>query len=142
MVHVGGTLEAVINTDGAAYTTDTDNFLLGDLRVDTSDEGNASADLSVGEVIVYNRALTEDEIEGVAEWLQANIGVDASKGGSAFAEEGLLGYWTFDEGSGSVAGDVAGSSRNATVRNGEPTWTEGRHGKAIEFNGDSEKVRN
>ncbi len=139
--NVSGTLEKAITDAGGAYTTETNDFHLGDLRVDSSDEGNASADLSVAEVIVYNRALEEPEIQGVSEWLQANIGLSDDGGGEgALAEEGLLGYWSFDEGEGDVAGDLSGNERVANVRNGGPVWIDGRFGQALEFDGDDDLV--
>jgi len=46
---------------------------------------------------------------------------------------GLVGYWTFDEGSGTTAGDSAGVN-NGTLMNGT-TWTTGKVGSALSFDG-------
>jgi len=47
---------------------------------------------------------------------------------------GLVGYWTFDEGTGNLAYDVSGNNNNGLLNNG-PTWTTGRYGGALNFDG-------
>ena len=46
---------------------------------------------------------------------------------------GLIGYWPFDEGTGSVAYDQSGNGYNAALTN--TTWTSGPLGSAASFNG-------
>ena len=53
---------------------------------------------------------------------------------------GLIAHWKFDEGSGTTAGDSAGSN-TGTLTNG-PTWTSGKVGGAIEFDGINDRVSN
>lgn len=58
---------------------------------------------------------------------------------SASLTDGLVGHWTFDEGSGTTAGDSAGSN-NGTLTNG-PTWIEGKIGnRAISFDGSNDYI--
>ena len=47
----------------------------------------------------------------------------------------LVGYWSFDEGVGSVAHDSSGNGLDGTL-NGDPQWVEGQLGGALEFDGD------
>ncbi len=47
---------------------------------------------------------------------------------------GLVGHWTFDEGQGATAFDSSGHSLHGTLR-GNPTWTTGQLGGALDFNG-------
>jgi Concanavalin A-like lectin/glucanases superfamily len=47
---------------------------------------------------------------------------------------GLVGYWRFNEGSGTTAADFSGVSGPGTLVNG-PAWTSGRVGQALSFNG-------
>ncbi len=54
--------------------------------------------------------------------------------GCAFAEEGLIGYWPFDEESGIVAKDHSGNANHGLV-NGNALWSEGVAGRALEFDG-------
>jgi thermitase len=46
---------------------------------------------------------------------------------------GLIGYWTFNEGTGSVAHDSSGNGYNATLSN--TTWTTGLFSYGLSFNG-------
>jgi chitodextrinase len=53
---------------------------------------------------------------------------------------GLVGYWNFDEGSGTTANDSSGNGNNGTLVNG-PTWTTGKVGSgALSFNGINDYV--
>ena len=47
---------------------------------------------------------------------------------------GLVGYWSFDEGSSSTAYDASGNGNNGTLTNG-PKWTKGKSGTALSFDG-------
>ncbi len=51
---------------------------------------------------------------------------------------GLLGYWTFDEDTGTIAHDISGNGNNGTV-NGA-TWTAGKINSALSFNGSTTDV--
>ncbi|MCW5809607.1 MAG: hypothetical protein KIT84_01225 [Labilithrix sp.] len=46
--------------------------------------------------------------------------------------DGLIGYWAFDEGSGQTARDGAGASDGEIAG---ATWTSGRYGGALRFDG-------
>ncbi|MHC4543372.1 MAG: LamG domain-containing protein, partial [Planctomycetota bacterium] len=50
----------------------------------------------------------------------------------------MIAHWKFDEGSGSIAIDSAGTN-NGTL-NGDPTWTTGRIGGALSFDGNGDYV--
>jgi hypothetical protein len=53
---------------------------------------------------------------------------------------GLVGYWNFDEGSGTTAADSSGNGNNGTLTNG-PTWTAGKVGSgALSFDGTNNYV--
>lgn len=53
--------------------------------------------------------------------------------------DGLIGYWPFDEGDGGTAHDHSGHSHVGTI-NGA-SWTEGRYGGALRFDGVDDYVR-
>jgi hypothetical protein len=53
--------------------------------------------------------------------------------------EGLVGWWTFDEGSGTTARDSSGNNNHGTLMNG-PTWTQGKVGAALSFDGVDDRV--
>jgi len=83
-----GTIEQIHNSSGNSYTTSTDNFYLGDLRADsTTGEGTSGysrSDIEIAEVLVYNTSLSEADITGISEWLQANVRVERK---TAFSPE-------------------------------------------------------
>jgi flagellin-like protein len=54
--------------------------------------------------------------------------------GESLRDPSLVGYWKFDEGSGNIAYDSSGNGYNGILVNG-PTWTSGKYGGALKFNG-------
>src|SRR3989344_5943621 len=55
---------------------------------------------------------------------------------------GLIGYWKFDEGSGTMAQDYSGNNNIGTLTNGA-TWTTGKIGaNALNFDGTKERLYN
>jgi hypothetical protein len=52
---------------------------------------------------------------------------------------GLVGYWPFDEGSGTTANDYSGNGNTGTLTNG-PTWVTGQLNRALNFNGTNQYV--
>ncbi len=54
---------------------------------------------------------------------------------------GLVGYWSFNEGTSTIAGDFSGKGNMGTLTNMENTdWVSGSRGKALNFDGVDEKV--
>ena len=53
--------------------------------------------------------------------------------------DGLLGWWKFDDGSGTVANDSSGNGNHGNLTNG-PIWTTGKIGGALSFDGVDDKV--
>jgi hypothetical protein len=52
---------------------------------------------------------------------------------------GLIGHWTFDEGSGTTVADSSGNNNTGTLVNG-PTWDTGKIGGALSFDGSDDYV--
>ncbi len=70
-------------------------------------------------------------------WLILSMGLLGSTAYAVFdpqKDPALLGWWSFDEGSGTVAKDGSGHGNNGTL-NGGPTWVPGLYGTALHFNG-------
>ena len=57
-------------------------------------------------------------------------------------DTGLVGWWRFDEGSGSTAADSSGESNNGTLNgsNGLPTWASGVSDGALQFDGTDDYI--
>ncbi len=61
---------------------------------------------------------------------------------SSNLEEGIVGYWHLDEGSGTTSTDASGRGNNGTLTNG-PTWQSGSNckaGKCLSFDGTDDAV--
>jgi len=56
------------------------------------------------------------------------------------ADASLVGYWTFDEGSGRVAYDYSGQGNDGTIE-GDPQWVPGKLGGALQFDGDDDQIQ-
>jgi hypothetical protein len=52
---------------------------------------------------------------------------------------GLVGYWSFNEGSGTTAHDTSGQGNTGTIT-GSPSWVTGESGKALQFTSTSQYV--
>lgn len=52
---------------------------------------------------------------------------------------GLVGYWPFDDGSGTVATDFSGNGYTGTLNTGQQ-WVDGKRGRALNFNNSSDFV--
>jgi tetratricopeptide (TPR) repeat protein len=53
----------------------------------------------------------------------------------SFSTGRMIGWWTFDEGRGSIAFDSSGHANDGTLQ-GDPQWTDGNIGGALELDGD------
>lgn len=51
---------------------------------------------------------------------------------------GVLGHWTFDEGSGSTIADFSPNASDASFNTGTPMWVSGVRGGALEFDGSND----
>jgi peptidoglycan/xylan/chitin deacetylase (PgdA/CDA1 family) len=67
---------------------------------------------------------------------EVNVSVAGSDDSSGFIDwnRSLVGYWPFDEGSGTTANDKSSYGSNGTLKNG-PQWTTGKLGNALQFAG-------
>jgi hypothetical protein len=71
-------------------------------------------------------------VSGVTLWLNTRPVVQAAV---INPHPGLVGWWTFNEGSGTLAGDSSGNGYNGIIY-GAATWVTGVYGDALKFNGD------
>jgi len=69
-----------------------------------------------------------------------SVNVTVSPSSSGSGTPGLAGYWTFDEGTGSVAADSSGNGNTGTLSN-NPIWATGKNGGAIQLDGATQDVR-
>lgn len=95
----------------------------------------------IDEVRVYNRALSQSEIQtdkDVSVVAQTSGGSGGGGGGGG-SPSGLVAAYGFDEGSGSSVADSSGHSNGGTV-SGASWTTSGKFNKALDFDGTNDKV--
>jgi hypothetical protein len=128
-----GTLVGTVPT--AAFNT-TDSVSIG-RRYNNSKNWDGLID----EPRIYNRALTAAEI--AAQYAAAapdktNTSVSTPQG-TGRLDSGLAGYWKLDENTGTSAADASTNSNTGTLTNG-PSWTTGRIGSAVDFDGTNDYI--
>jgi len=79
----------------------------------------------IDEARVYNRALSPAEVQKLYNWAP-----------------GPVGYWNFEEGSGSTLFDRSSNGNNSDTFGGSPIWTTGKYGKAVNFDTNSYARKN
>src|SRR3989338_4371857 len=72
-------------------------------------------------------------------WLLSFNMVDAALISKPPANLGLVGYWSMNENTGTVASDFSGNGNRGILTNG-PTWVDGKRGKALNFDGVNDYV--
>jgi hypothetical protein len=63
---------------------------------------------------------------------------DASAPDATTGNHGLVGWWKFDENSGTTAADSSGNRNTATIHNGG--WADGKIGAALQMNGGNDGI--
>jgi len=104
------------------------------LRIGSIKNGNYSYEGVIDEVRIYNRALSEEEIERLYKLTRPKI--------KAPTRDGLAGYWSMDEGMGTQVGDMSGNGNHGQMHNMDPAtdWVQGKYGKALDFDGTDDYV--
>lgn len=82
------------------------------------------------DIRVYNRALSDTEISALYQSGQVTR--------KSVSNSGLVGYWPMNEGSGGHAGDSSGNGNTGIITSA--TWTTGKKGGALNFNGSSNYI--
>ena len=137
---VDGRQTASRSTTGAIETTENPLWLGGNRPYGEFFDG------LIDEARVYDRALTEAEVRADMEIPVATGGaargrasVVAGSKGARPPAVGLVAAYAFDEGAGASVADGSGNGNVGTVTGA--TWTRGRYGKALRFDGADDIVR-
>lgn len=109
-------------------------------RIGLDGNGNYPLNGAIDEVKVYNKALTASEIQ--ANYAGTTIPSPAPAPTSTptptptptlIPSLGLSAYWKFNENTGAIAADSSGKMNTGTIYGA--TWTAGKTGSALKFNG-------
>ena len=63
------------------------------------------------------------------------LGMVMTSGAYADIDEGLIGWWMFDEGTGTTVADSSGAGHDGFFVDSTPEWVPGMYGKALQFDG-------
>jgi len=114
-VSVSGTT-ATFYKDGqidGTVTTNVPSSYSGTRAIGARKDGLSPFTGSIDDVRVYNRALTPSEVSQLYAWAP-----------------GPVGYWNFDEKTGTTVNDKSGNGKNGSF-SGSPTWTPGKYGGGL-----------
>ncbi|MDZ7611403.1 MAG: LamG domain-containing protein [Candidatus Moranbacteria bacterium] len=127
-LYVDGTLDDTAS--GSLSINDVDYTAIG--RQGVYDAKNMQG--QIDEVRIYNRALSEGEIERLYKLTRPKI--------KAPTRDGLVGYWSMEEGSGTQVGDMSGNGNHGTMQNMDPAtdWVTGKYGQGLDFDGSDDYV--
>ncbi|MFC1603705.1 LamG-like jellyroll fold domain-containing protein [Planctomycetota bacterium] len=65
------------------------------------------------------------------------LGIVLTNGAHADIDDGLIGWWMFDEGTGTIVADSSGAGHDGFFVDGTPQWVSGVYGKALKFDGEN-----
>ncbi len=122
--YINGVLKASAPVTGTP-TTNSNNLNFGNGGALT----NYPFDGSMDDLKIYNRALSSSEIAKLYSSGQATRKV--------ISNQGLLGYWSMNEGVGSTAGDSSGNNNTGNIVGA--VWTSGKRGKSLDFTSTNNK---
>ena len=83
------------------------------------------------DVRIYNRALTAGDIDQLYHFGHGALTKPPNN-------LGLVGYWSFDDGTGTQATDFSGNGNTITTN---ASWVSGEHNKALSFDGSSQAAQ-
>lgn len=124
--------------DGSFSVDGTSSVLIGeDFYIGAAPRGDDSRffiNSILDEVRIYNRALSEGEIERLYKLTRPKV--------KAPTRDGLVGYWPMEEGSGTQVGDMSGNGNHGQMQNMDPAtdWVDGKYGKALDFDGSDDYI--
>jgi hypothetical protein len=87
--------------------------------------------ITMDDVRLYSRAITSSEVSRLYQ--------QGSAKRASVNTTGLVGWWRFNEGSGTLARDDSGKANNGTLTGG-PVWTTGKYGNGLSFDGSNDFV--
>jgi len=96
--------------------------------------------LTAHRVIQYMVIITLCTLAGGGYWYWQDQQAKAAVALKTATDTGLVGYWSFDEGSGTVAEDFSPANANTGTLTNSPTWVDGKVGKALSFDGTDDWV--
>jgi hypothetical protein len=104
-------------------------------NIGASHSGSSVFNGLIDEVRIYNRALSAAEVARLYRLTKPKILTPNNNG--------LVGYWSFNDGAGGYAGDMSGNGNTGTLTNMDSStdWVPGKLGTALDFDGSNDYVK-
>ena len=97
---------------------------------------------TIKNVRIWKKALTDTELQKMTSTTDGIANSATQKTAiKAPSNTGLVGYWSFEDGSGTKAEDFSPSGTNTGTLTNGPTWVDGKIGKAVNFDGTDDYMR-
>ncbi len=122
-IYVNGQESSTIAQDLWQLVTVTSETAINANQVYVGRVGSDYFDGTMDEVRLYNRTLSSSEAAGLYNW-----------------SPGTVGYWKLDEMSGTTANDSSTNSITTSTFSGNTTWTTGKYGGGLTFDGTDDYV--
>lgn len=135
-----GAFAGSFNTNGSPFNGGLGSLFIGVSTGMLGGNGTNNYSFTIDDSRIYNVQLTGSEIYGIY-----NNSYGAEESLPEHREiiipntlPGLVGYWRLDEGSGNIIYDEISTNDGTFI--GSPSWTIGKNGSALEFNGSNTTV--
>lgn len=91
---------------------------------------------TIKNVRIWKKALSDTELQNLTSTTEGIANSATQKTAiKAPSNTGLVGYWSFEDGSGTKAEDFSPTNSNTGTLTNGPTWVDGKIGKALSFDG-------
>ncbi len=120
-IYVNGAVSSTVTANVWQLVTITTNTAISASAFALGKIGSNYFDGTMDEVRLYNRSFSPLEVRQLYNFAP-----------------GPIGHWNFDEGTGTSTADDSGNANTGTIT--DPTWVNGKLGKALSFNGTSTEV--
>ncbi|MBI2439308.1 MAG: hypothetical protein HYV45_01755 [Candidatus Moranbacteria bacterium] len=118
-----------------------DTITSGNLFIGRHYWGAGEAYATIKNVRIWKKALTDSALQNITSTTDAVSGSATGKAVSRTTDNtGLIGHWSFEEGSGTKTEDVSFSNANTGTLTNGPSFIDGKIGKALSFDGTDDFV--
>jgi hypothetical protein len=149
IMHLGQRWTSTANAlfrDGSLRGSDTTLTLpydaISGIAIGLRGDVNSPAFANIKNVKSWKKALTDTELNNLTSATEgiATSAVKKTTLKNTPNTTGLVGYWSFEDGSGTKAEDFSPTGTNTGTLTNGPTWTTGKFGSAVNFDGTDDYI--
>jgi len=146
-VYVNGKADPTTGSSATAMNFSTCELLIG-VDADSGCNGSLGNHFKgkIDEAKIYNQVLTAPQVlanynaRGNPEGVAGTLGANTQNMPDALSD-GLVGYWKMDENTGTTTSDSSGNGNTSSAFTGNTTWTTGKFGTGLTFDGTNDVAR-